>query len=424
MDMRPSPEQTALIELSRELARTKLLPRAARYDREASFPFEDYDDLHTAGLLGLCIPTQYGGMGADFETYCLVSEQLAQGNAATALTYNMHCMTMLMMGDRADAMHLPDDVRARHNRLREAKYQEVLDKGVFYGQPHSEPIELGETDKALSAGGRRFGTVAERVDGGYRVNGRKFFVSLSGAANYFATPALLKGDTPWIERTLYLQVPGDAPGVRFEGEWDPMGMRATVSRAMVLEDVFIPDDGEVLPPGLFGALFNGYAHGALSFSGTFLGIMQASYDFMLNYLHGLVEGAPGLPGEVAVKGHAVAEMLFKIEATRALFYRSVSESQTYPPREVVQRARAAHVTIQRAVVEITQEAIRVCGGRAMLKSFPLERLARDARAAAVMRPWTQDIATQQAWESELGVGVGASSYQAPAELTGEGAKPL
>jgi alkylation response protein AidB-like acyl-CoA dehydrogenase len=62
------------------------------------------------------------------------------------------------------------------------------------------------------------------------------------------------------------------------------------------------------------------------------------------------------------------------------------------------------VTIQRSVVVLTQEAIRVCGGRAMLKRYPLERYARDARAAAVMRPWTQDIATQQVWEFALGIG--------------------
>jgi alkylation response protein AidB-like acyl-CoA dehydrogenase len=97
-------------------------------------------------------------------------------------------------------------------------------------------------------------------------------------------------------------------------------------------------------------------------------------------------------------------MLFTLEAARALFYRAISECRLDPGTAVEQRARAAHVTIQRGVVELTSEAIRVCGGRAMLKRYPLERYARDARAAAVMRPWTQDIATQQAWEAELGTG--------------------
>ena len=254
-------------------------------------------------------------------------------------------------------------------------------------------------------GGRRFGTTARKVEGGYVVNGRKFFVSLAGSAPYFATPAIRVGDEPWIERTLYLQIPKDAPGVSFPGEWDPMGMRGTVSRDMVLQDVFVPDDGEVLPPGGFGAMYNAFPQlSPLSFDATFLGLMQAAYDGALAYLTGQMAGSPGLHTEAPVKGHAVAEMLFTLEAARALYYRAISEARVGAPAEAVQRARAAHVTVQRSVITVTQEAIRVCGGRGLLKRYPLERYARDARAGALMRPWTQEIATQQAWEEALGLG--------------------
>lgn len=405
MDLHPSPRQRELIALARRLARERFAPRAERHDREASFPFDDYADLRSEGLLGLCVPTRYGGLGADYETYCLVSEQLAQGNASTALTFNMHCLTMMMMGILADDMALAPAARERHEKLRAAKFREVIEAGAFYGQPHSEPVEQGQTDTALSMGGRRFGTTARKVDGGYVVNGRKFFVSLAGCAPYFATPAIRLGDEPWIERTLYLQVPRDAPGVSFPGEWDPMGMRGTVSRDMLLQDVFVPDEGEVLPPGVFGAMYNAFPQlSPLTFCATFMGLMQAAYDGALAYLTGQMAGAPGLHTEAAVKGHAVAEMLFTLEATRALYYRAISEARVDGPAEVVQRARAAHVTVQRAVVTVTQEAIRVCGGRGLLKRYPLERYARDARAGALMRPWTQEIATQQAWESALGLG--------------------
>ncbi len=404
MNLQPSPRQQELIALARQLAQERFAPRAEKHDREASFPFDDYDDMRAAGLLGLCVPEQYGGLGATFETYCLVAEQIAQGNASTALTFNMHCLTMLMMGEIADAMPMAEKARARHEALRARKFREVVEHGIFYGQPHSEPVELGQTDTALTVGGRRFGTTARKVDGGYIITGRKFFVSLAGAASYYSTPALRVGDEPWLERTLYLQVPQDAPGVTFEGEWDPLGMRATVSRDMVLDEVFVPDDAEILPPGVFGAMYNASFHSPLTFSATFLGLMQAAYDYTIAYLTGQITGAPGLRTEVPAKGYAVAEMLFKLEAARALYYRVISEAPVSPPVDVLQRARAAHVTVQRAVVEVTQEAIRVCGGRALLKRYPLERYARDARAAALMRPWTQDIATQQAWEDALGLG--------------------
>ena len=190
----------------------------------------------------------------------------------------------------------------------------------------------------------------------------------------------------------------------FTVEWDPMGMRATVSRDMVLADVFVPDDAEVLPPGLFGAIYNAFPHLFVTFSATFLGIAQAAYDGAVTYLTGRMPGAPVPHTEIAAKGQAIAEMLFAVEAARALYYRAISEAAVDPSGEVVQRARAAHVTVQRTVVAVTQEAIRVCGGRAFLKRFPLERYARDARAAALMRPWTEELAVQQAWETALGLG--------------------
>ena len=409
MDLRPSPRQQELIGLARQLAVQRFAPRAEKHDREASFPFDDYDDLREAGLIALCVPERYGGLGASYETYCLVAEQLAYGNASTALTFNMHCLTMLMMGEVADAMPLSAPARDRHEKLRAQKFREVVERGVFYGQPHSEPVEHGQTDTALTVGGRRFGTTARKVDGGYVVNGRKFFVSLAGAAPYFATPAIRLGDEPWLERTLYLQVAKDTPGVTFQGDWDPMGMRATVSRDMVLENVFLPDDSEILPPGLFGAMYNAFPHlSPLTFSATFLGLTQAAYDYAIAYLTGKVPGAPALQTEATAKGHALAEMLFAVETARALYYRAISEARVDAPLAAVQRARAAHVTVQRSVVTVTQEAIRICGGRALLKRYPLERYARDARAGALMRPWTEDIATQQTWEFALGIGTAAS----------------
>jgi alkylation response protein AidB-like acyl-CoA dehydrogenase len=403
MHLQPSARQRELIATARRLAREHFAPRAERHDREGSFPFDDYADLRAEDLLGLCVPERYGGLGADYETYCLVAGQLAQGNASTALTFNMHCLVMLMMGPIADAMAMPPAMCERHEKLRAAKYREVIEEGAFYGQPHSEPVEQGETDATLAVGGRRFGTTARKVAGGYVVNGRKFFVSLAGAAPYYATPAIRHGDEPWIERTLYLQVPKDAPGVSFPGDWDSMGMRATVSRDMSLENVFVPDDAEVLPPGLFGAMYNAFPHLFLTFSATFLGLMQAAYDGAIAYLTGRMPDAPARHTDLTAKGPAIAEMLFAIEGARALFYRAISEAQVDPPLEAVQRARAAHVTIQRAVVAVTQEAIRIGGGRAFLKCYPLERFARDARAAALMRPWTQELAMQQAWEVALGL---------------------
>ena len=145
MNLQPSARQGELIALARRLACERFAPRADRHDRAASFPFDDYADLRAEGLLGLGVPDRYDGLGADYETYCLVAEQIAQGNASTALTFNMHCLTMLMMGPIADNMPMPPTARERHEKLRAAKFREVVEDGAVYGQPHSEPVEEGET---------------------------------------------------------------------------------------------------------------------------------------------------------------------------------------------------------------------------------------------------------------------------------------
>ena len=196
MQASPSLRQQELAAKAHKLAVERFAPRAAAHDRDATFPFEDYVDLKDSGILALCVPEKYGGLGADFETYCLVSEQLAQGNASTSLTFNMHVLVMLMMEVSVEGLDLPPQVLERHRELSERRYREVVEKGVFYAQPHSEPVESGSADE-LGVGGRRFGTRAERVDGGYLINGRKFFVSSSGAADYYATPALLAAEGSW-----------------------------------------------------------------------------------------------------------------------------------------------------------------------------------------------------------------------------------
>ena len=78
MHLSPSPRQQELMERALRLARERFAPRAERYDREASFPFEDYDDLRAAGLLALCVPERHGGLGAGYRTYCLVSAELGR----------------------------------------------------------------------------------------------------------------------------------------------------------------------------------------------------------------------------------------------------------------------------------------------------------------------------------------------------------
>src|SRR3954465_13551592 len=90
--------QAGLIAKARQFGQAVLAPRAAQHDREATFPIENFRDMHPAGFLSICIPKEDGGTGADFQTYCLAAAELGRYCGATALSWNMHVCSTLWHG--------------------------------------------------------------------------------------------------------------------------------------------------------------------------------------------------------------------------------------------------------------------------------------------------------------------------------------
>jgi alkylation response protein AidB-like acyl-CoA dehydrogenase len=380
----PSEAQAALVALAGRLGRENFAPRAARYDRDASFPFENYDDLRAAGLTALCVPQRHGGLGADFATYCLVSAELGRWCGATALTFNMHVCSTLWTGLLADALDMTADQQARHERHRTEHYRRIVADGAIYAQPFSE-------GGAAAAGRAPFGTVARAVRGGYRITGRKIFASLAGAADYYGVLCTEDKAAAAMADTLYLAVPATAPGLAVEGDWDPLGMRATVSRNLVFADVFVPEEAELMPPGVYHQAARRWPHMFLTLAPTYMGIAQAAYDFTVAYLRGEVPGVAVKRRMYPTKQIAVAQMFVLLEQTRALFLRTIGEAHCDPSKEERLRAYAAQYTIMENANELCQLAIRTCGGQAMLRSLPLERLYRDSRCGSLMLPWTAEL---------------------------------
>ena len=147
-----------------------------------------------------------------------------------------------------------------------------------------------------------------------------------------------------------------------------------------------------------------WPHMFLALAPTYLGITQAAYDFTVDYLSGNIPGGPPTEQRIApVKQYAVAELLISLEASRALFYRALSEAHIDPTPEELRRALAANRTVMETAVHVTTSAIRICGGRSMLKHFPLERYYRDARCGALMQPWTADNCLERIGASVLAV---------------------
>ena len=131
-------KQAELTALARKLGQEIFTGRAAKYDRAASFPTENYQDLHQAGLLGICIPREYGGLGADFKTYMLVAAEIGRYCGSTALTWNMHVSSCLWTGALTDDLEMSPEDRQMHHKYRARHYQRILAEGAIYSQPFSE----------------------------------------------------------------------------------------------------------------------------------------------------------------------------------------------------------------------------------------------------------------------------------------------
>ena len=268
-----TPERMRLVESMKELG-SVFSERADKYDSEASFPYENFADLKDAGFLALCIPEDHGGMGADFVTYALVSEELGRHCGSTALTFNMHTASMLLTGQISDDLEMSPMQRKDHAEKRSLMWKGVVESGHIHAQPFSEGNQAGE--------GAGISSRAVPVEGGFRVTGKKIFASLSEAADRHNITCLVEGE----EEIRFLGIPAGSEGLKIEGEWDPLGMRGTISKTLTFENVFVPAENEYLPQGCFDQVASRWPYFYMTLSFSYLGIQRAVIDFTAQYLKG------------------------------------------------------------------------------------------------------------------------------------------
>lgn len=377
-----TPERMKIVEKMAELG-PRFAERAHQIDTDAEFPYENWEDLKAAGLLGIVIPKSHGGLGGDFVAYALASEELGRHCATTGLTFNMHVATTLLVGEVAGSLGLSEDDMAFLGTRRETLYRGIIDKHDIHSQPFSEGVAAGAT-----AG---YATRAEPVDGGYLVSGRKIFASLSGASTYHNVLCMVEGD----DRLRLLGVPHDGEGATIEGDWDPLGMRGTDSRNLVMNKVFVPAAHEWLPPGAFNQAADRWPYFYMTLSFSYLGMMRGIMDFTENYLK------TGGRRDHQIKQQGWAAMNLQYEQTQALCYSALADTCVDPTPAQVTKAWASMVTTMEGAPDLASTAIRICGGRSMLRPSYIERAYRDSRCGATMLPWSVEVCLQRLGQTRL-----------------------
>ena len=349
--------------------------RAEKHDRENSFPFQDFEDMKESGYLAAPVPQELGGAGLSLLGLCAAQEKLAEGAPATALGVNMHLFSIGLVAEMW--RHEPDE------RV------EAFLRGV--GEGH---LIVGASVSEAETSGNNFrhaATRAERVEGGYRVTGRKIFASISPVMTAYTTHALYEDPDrgPLLVHFLVLR---DSPGLEILDNWDAMGMRPTGSNDVVLNEVFVPDELVVAerPAGRLDEFaINSHKWFGLTFGAVYTGVAGGAKRYVEDYARERIRKPYPRPmSHFPSIQFLVAEMEVRIQASRALVWKTAHELGHGPAtteREFAAALTAKYLATENAV-KIVDMAMSVTGGSGFLRNKPLERLYRDVRGAKVHPP--------------------------------------
>jgi alkylation response protein AidB-like acyl-CoA dehydrogenase len=345
--------------------------RAAAYDRDNAFFFEDFEELRASGYLDAAIPPEFGGPGLTLAEVARLQRKLAYHAPATAVAVNMH---LYWTGLAADLYRAGDTSCAWV--LEEAAAGKIFAAG--HGEPGNDlPLFLSTTK-------------AERVDGGWEFTGHKIFGSLSPVWDYLGLHGMDASD-PDNPRVVHAFLPRDATGYEIRDTWDTLGMRATASNDTRLERAFVPDErvAVVSPAGFGGAgLFHLgiFAWGLLGFANVYTGIAERAYDLALAGVSSkssiaLTRSMAYHPGVQ----HHVAEMRMALTTIEALIERVAtdwSEGVDHGSQWPAQIITAKYVAVTEAW-RIVDTALDLTGGGGIFKRSRMEQLFRDARMGRI-----------------------------------------
>jgi alkylation response protein AidB-like acyl-CoA dehydrogenase len=373
VDFRITEQQERLQQRCLELA-ADFATRSSEHDRDASHPVENYDRLRAEGFLALTIDKSLGGLGFDFLSHTLAYEALGQGCPATALAFNMHASVVMPL------LQSPEVTPASKRSLAGL----VVRQGKMIGGNFSEP---GTTSLI---GERPISVRARPVEGGYSITGRKMFASMLEATDYVLVLAYPETATSPTAGMLLL-IPRGAPGRSVNPNWDVLGMRATRSDSLILDDCRVPDSAvmyrsdDIRP---FRLAYLNWFWG--SYTAVYLGLAVAAYDEIRRVVK---ERQPqGYSQSLAyhpdVRRH-IATMSASLEAARFVTYHSAWLSDTQgATKETTAALYRAKYLVGEAVSSITRTALIMGGAHGVFKGSRLEQLFRDGALAEIQPPPT------------------------------------
>ena len=354
--------------------------RSAQHDRENSFPFENVEHMKASGYTAIMVPAELGGGGGDILDLVLAQERLARGDLPTAISINMHHFAVGWLADLWQSNNRKDG-RVRSLLESVANDHIIIGGGVSDPRMHSA-VGFG----GLSDTTRR----ADKVDGGYIINGLGKFSTLCACADFLFETAHYE-DPEKGPLILGFYLPKNTPGIKLQNNWETLSIRASSSHDIVWDNVFVPEaSARPRPVRSWDTTLKIFSSWVPSTNACYLGLAQAAGDWAINWARERVQ----LPFDRPMSHYPgnqflAAEIEIGLRAARALLIQTATllsdiGLRTDPP---VMDIIACHQFVMETAVSVVDKAMRLVGGAALFRSAPLEQMYRDVRAAIIHQPF-------------------------------------
>ncbi|MFL0588237.1 acyl-CoA dehydrogenase family protein [Sphingomonas olei] len=342
---------------TRRFALDRIEPIAARVDAEDSFPRDLWPEMGALGLHGITVEEKDGGLGLGYLEHLIACEEVSRSSAAIGLSYGAHSNLCV------------NQIRRWASEEQKAKYLPGLISGGHVGSLAMS--EAGAGSDVVSMKLR-----ADKVDGGWRLNGTKFWITNAPHADTLVVYAKTAPDAGSKGITAFL-IEKDFPGFSIGQKIDKVGMRGSPTAELVFDDCFVSDD-QVMGPlnGGVKVLMSGLDYERVVLSGIQIGIMQACLDVVLPYVRERKQfGRP--IGDFQLMQAKVADMYVALNSSRAYCY---AVAQACDAGQTTRFDAAGCILLaSENAVKVAGEAIQALGGAGYTRDWPVERYWRDAK---------------------------------------------
>lgn len=350
-------EQQMIKKMMREFSTEVVAPGAVDRDRTKAFPVEIFEQLSEMGLMGLPFSEEYGGTGGDTISFAIVTEELSRACASTGITYSAH----ISLGGAP--LHLFGTEEQKK------QYLTPISKGESFGA-----FGLTEPNAGSDAGGTQTTAVEDGDD--YVINGSKVYITNASYAKHLAITAITANDNGKKEISAII-VPTDAEGFTIIDNYEKMGLNASNTTELVLDNVRVPKEN------LLGVRGNGFKQflvtldgGRIGIGAMAVGIAQGAYERALQYSKERKQFGKTL-SEFQVTQFKLADMAMKIELARNMVYKAAwlkDEGRPFSKEAAMCKLYASEIAM-----EVADEAIQIHGGYGYMREYEVERMMRDAK---------------------------------------------